>query len=335
MKEIEHSPPVYKEGENLGDNVRSILDDVTDSVLRSQQESSKMSEMLAKNITERMEKKGDKFVEEENPRRKDKYITDEERTLEGIDVRLGTLSEYLANELRPIFKIKRARRREAKFKTGGDIGIIKRISELANNIDSFDSRAWEKRSKPTDLDYVFTLLVDLSGSMNGVKSYNAFLGAACVAEALQKLAIPVNITSFTDRLILHKDFREVLARDKYIQMWKTMDAEVHSGHASYNSDGWAIHNVTKQLKNQTGKLKYLLVFSDGRPVNAPRHRSWILREEIKRTAHTIKTRPIGIGIGGSGCESVQHYYKDHILCPDIASFPHKVVEVVKAIVGQK
>ena len=78
-----------------------------------------------------------------------------------------------------------------------------------------------------------------------------------------------------------------------------------------------------------------MVFSDGKPVNAPRHRGWILREEIKRTAHTIKTRPIGIGIGARGCESVERYYKDHILCPDIASFPHKVVGVVKAIVGQK
>jgi len=335
LKEIEDNPPVHKEGENLDDNIHSIMDDITDSGLSSQQEISKMAEMLAKNIHERLDKKGDKFLEEENPRLKDRYITDGERTLEGIDVRLGTLSEYLANELRPIFKIKRARRREAKFKTGGDIGIIKRISELANDIDSFDSRAWEKRSKPTDLDYVFTLLVDLSGSMSGKKSYNAFLGAACVAEALQKLAIPVNITSFTDRLILYKDFREVLTRDKYIQMWKTMEAEVQSRHASYNSDGWAVHNTTKQLKNQAGKLKYLLVFSDGIPENKPKHRLCNLRNEIKRTAHILKTRPIGIGIGDSGCTSVERYYKDNILCPDIASFPHKVVEVVKAIVGQK
>ena len=298
-------------------------------------ERSKIAEMLAKNIFERAEKRGDEWKEEENTRRKDRYITDEERTLEGIDVRLGTLSEHLASELRPIFKIKRARRREARFKTGGDIGINKRISELANDIDSFDSRAWEKRSKPTDLDYVFTLLVDLSGSMSGVKAYNAFLGAACVAEALQKLAIPVNITSFTDRLLQFKDFREVLLREKYIQMWKDMEAEVQSSHASYNSDGWAVHNITKKLKNQTGKLKYLLVFSDGVPVNAPRHRGWFLKEEIKRTAHILKTRPIGIGIGDGGCGAVERYYKDHILCPDIASFPHKVVQVVKAIVGKK
>ena len=335
MEEIEHNPPKPSEGENSDDNIRSIMDDIMDSALQSQQESSKMAEMLAKNIHERTKKRGDKFLEEENPRRKDRYISDEEGTLEGIDVRLGTLSEYLANELRPIFKIKRARRREAKFKTGGDIGIIKRISELANNINAFDSRAWEKRSKPTDLDYVFTLLVDLSGSMSGSKSYNAFLGAACVAEALQKLAIPVNITSFTDRLILHKDFRQVLSRENYIKMWKTMNEEVQSRHASYNSDGWAVHNVTKQLKNQAGKLKYLLVFSDGVPVNAPKHRYWKLREEIKRTAHILKTRPIGIGIGSSGCTSVERYYKDNILCPDITSFPHKVVEVVKAIVSKK
>jgi nitric oxide reductase activation protein len=308
------------------------MDDVINSVLDSKKESSRMSELLTKALHERAEKKGEKWREEKDPRRKDKYITDEQRTLEGIDVRLGTLSEYLANELRPIFKIKRARRREARFKTGGDIGIVKRISELANNINAFDSRAWEKRSKATDLDYVFTLLVDMSGSMSGAKAYNAFLGAACVGEALQKLAIPVNITSFTDRLILYKDFREVLLREKYIEMWKIMEAELHSQHSSYNSDGWAIHNVTKKLKNQTGKLKYLLVFSDGRPVNAPKHRSWRLPDEIKRTAHKLRTRPIGIGIGKDGCDSVKHYYKDHILCPDITSFPHKVVQVVKAIV---
>jgi len=296
---------------------------------------SKIAEMIAKNLFERAERRGDKFKEEENPRRKERYITGEESTLEGIDVRLGTLSEHLANELRPIFKIKRARRREAKFKTGGDIGINKRISELASDINSFDSRAWEKRSKPTDLDYVFTLLVDLSGSMSGVKSYNAFLGAACVAEALQKLAIPVNITSFTDRLIQYKDFREVLLRERYIKMWKDMEGEVQSSNASYNSDGWALHNITKRLKNQTGKLKYLLVFSDGVPVNAPRHRAWSLKDEIKRTAHVLKTRPIGIGIGEGGCGAVERYYKDHILCPDIASFPHKVVQVVKAIVEKK
>ena len=81
--------------------------------------------------------------------------------------KMGILSELLSNNLRTIFKEKRARKRQAMHKFGGEIGIKKRINEVARDIHVMDSRAWEKRTKPTDLDYVFTILIDCSGSMWG------------------------------------------------------------------------------------------------------------------------------------------------------------------------
>ena len=253
-----------------------------------------------------------------------------------IKVTLGTLSELLANELRPIFKEKRARRREAMHKMGGNIGVVKRISEIAQNIDAFDSKAWEKRTKPTDLDYIFTLLVDLSGSMvSQKKAFNAFLGAASVGEALQKLAIPVNIISFTDRILLYKDFRESLTRENYCDMWNDMSKEVHCDHARYNSDGWAVAQATHKLQKQTGNQKYLIVFSDGMPVPSPKHREFKLAEQLNYTQHKLKTLPIGIGIGDEGCQAVKRYYKHNVVCPSVVEFPFHLINLVKEIIGRK
>ena len=104
-------------------------------------------------------------------------------------------------------------------KFGGEIGIKKRINEVARDIHVMDSRAWEKRTKPTDLDYVFTILIDCSGSMWGERVFNAYLAGCSTGEALQKLNLPCQIVLFNKELEEIKGFNEVLSREKYERMW--------------------------------------------------------------------------------------------------------------------
>lgn len=248
--------------------------------------------------------------------------------------KMGILSELLSNNLRTIFKEKRARKRQAMHKFGGEIGIKKRINEVARDIHVMDSRAWEKRTKPTDLDYVFTILIDCSGSMWGERVFNAYLAGCSTGEALQKLNLPCQIVLFNKELEEIKGFNEVLSREKYERMWGKAKSQVSGHNAGGNNDGWAIHTATNSLKGQTGKKKYLIVFSDGQPAPCYTKRQYILKNEIIRATNILKTRPIGVGIGDQGCWAVKRYYKTRVLCEDITEFPFKIVDLVSQIVGK-
>ena len=80
------------------------------------------------------------------------------------------LINQLTNDLRNVFRERRKLNIDAGFKRGKSINIGRRIREVASDVPTYKTRAFEKKKLPSEKDYAISLLVDLSGSMSGQKN---------------------------------------------------------------------------------------------------------------------------------------------------------------------
>lgn len=121
------------------------------------------------------------------------------------------------------------------------IDIKRRIQEKAKEISAMESRAWEKRELPSEKDYAISLLVDLSGSMQGEKIEETFRAVVVLAEVLNRLSIQTEILGFNDRIYEYQKFDEDISRQIREEMGGILQ-EVSdtsgTGRARWNDDGW-------------------------------------------------------------------------------------------------
>jgi cobalamin biosynthesis protein CobT len=236
----------------------------------------------------------------------------------------------LENELREIFVARRAHRWETGFKSGKRIDIKRRIQEKAKGVSVPESRSWERRELPEEKDYVFTLLMDLSGSMlTGNKIKETFKAAVVISEALNRLSIRTEILGFNAELHIYKDFAEDLSQIVREVMGHTLE-EVRSQRAGHNDDGWAIQEASARLEKQKATEKILIVLSDGQPAPSFRHNGpeYELKATVARIVQKTNQRIIGLGVGPY-TDHVRQYYPQHIAGVDVKAMAQTLAQVVK------
>lgn len=176
---------------------------------------------------------------------------------------------------------------------------------------TIDNRIFESVHLPEKRDYVFTLLNDLSGSMNGEKINQDFKAKVLLTEILNRLGIKNEILGFQDEIINFKKFDEELTdeiRQKMSGMIDEVSGQNPGGHnkASWNDDGPCLLDASEGLELQPGKEKFLIVLSDGLP--AGRHSTAEdLTKAVTKIMKTTNQKLIGIGLGPD-TEHVKRYY---------------------------
>lgn len=241
----------------------------------------------------------------------------------------------LENDLRNIFRARRARAWEPGKKSGPRIRIAKRIQEVAKEIPAPKSRAWQRREKPTEKDYAFTLLVDLSGSMDkGGKIKAAFKGAVALTEALNRLSIKTEILGFHDELREYRRFGMSLS-DTVRENMGVMLQEVKTNHAKYNDDGWALSEASKRLAREPASEKFLIPISDGLPEPSAKHagREYGLSTVVKRIEEETDQKLIGLGLG-SGTEHVKEYYPNSVANVSIEEMAERLADLILDAIEQ-
>jgi nitric oxide reductase activation protein len=131
-------------------------------------------------------------------------------------------------------------------------------------------RLFYKKHQPSiEIDAVFSLLVDCSGSMFD-KMDETKLGITLFHEALSSVRVPHEVVGFwedTNEATETKqpnyfktviDFTSSLKRKSGPEIMQLEPEED-------NRDGYAIRHITKRLLNRSEAQKFLLVFSDGEP----------------------------------------------------------------------
>lgn len=125
------------------------------------------------------------------------------------------------------------------------------------------TRMFERRIMPGDkADMCLMLLIDLSGSMSGVKEQAAKLTAIVLSETFACFGTPVYCMGF----------QHVHGADAYqthFVRWRNTPAErisILAGHPSGNNfDAYSIRYATQLLQRRTEKHKLMCVISDGLP----------------------------------------------------------------------
>jgi cobaltochelatase CobT len=202
----------------------------------------------------------------------------------------------------------------------------RKLARFATDRD-FDRPFFKVQSSMTGQSAV-TILVDLSGSMNGSKIDAARQAAAVMGEALRGLSIPFEVLGFecvgddrmssysrglaslggfnrTEEILSHKIFKS------FDRASLSGIAAIDSGHN--NADGESLMWAARRLAERRESRKILIVLSDGNPVAQGDQR--ILYEDLKTKIARIEASGIecvGIGIGESG-EVVKKFYKDYVV----------------------
>lgn len=189
------------------------------------------------------------------------------------------------------------------------------------------TKIFESTHKPEKMDYTFTILVDLSGSMDhGGKIEETFKAVILMTENLNRLGIRFEILGFQDKLIPFKSFDQKVD-DKVRAHIAGMPFEVNNtnpgGHnvANYNDDGPCIWEAAEGLNRQSGENKFLLVWSDGNPASYKSNKF-----DLYKAIEMISKKMPGINLIGSGLgmgtEHVADFYP--IAIPNI-----KVTQLAK------
>jgi len=240
----------------------------------------------------------------------------------------------LENDLREIFMARRDRKWKSGYKTGKRIDIKRRIQEKGKGIPAIESKAWQKRELPAEKDYAITLLVDLSGSMDGEKIRETFKAVVVVAEVLNKLSIKTEILGFHDQLLVYQQFGELMSKKLRANIGN-MPQEVHSAGARYNDDGWALEQASERLRKQQAGEQFLIVFSDGIPEESPDHprKKYDLHEVISTVTEKTRQKLVGLGIG-SGTQHVERYYPNSLANVDVHEMADKLADLIREVISE-
>ena len=177
-----------------------------------------------------------------------------------------------------------------------------------------------------DKNMVFIILVDESGSMCGNRAVNAAIATAILAETLRRANKSFAVFGFNDKLYLHKNFNKKLKLETMLEVEKN----AFMGGSSWNSDGWAINQVTEKLSKRPEKNKILVVISDGEPAPTPEHRSFDLAKEAKEAEKVAKVYAIGIQT-----DAVKAYYSRSIVIQDPSELGPELIKIFKENVGKR
>jgi len=240
----------------------------------------------------------------------------------------------LFNKLNHIFIARESKRSQSGFSTGKSISVHARIKEKASGISATESKAWERLDLPTEKDYAFSLLIDLSGSMSkedrrngGETRIRSALKTAIVwSEVLGRLGIKFEVVGFNTFLHIFKEFRDQFGKETRLKL-SPMEGEVNESAAIYNDDGWALSKASERMQTQRAKEKFIVVISDGYPVPSYSHSGpeFDLGTVVREISENTDQHVIGIGVQS---DAVTNYYPESVVIEDISQLPRMISIII-------
>lgn len=263
----------------------------------------------------------------------EKALLGDENTYEEYRRDVLPLIDTLESDLREIFVARRSQKWQTGFKSGKRIDIKRRMQEKALGISAVESRAWQKREIPQEKDYAISLLVDLSGSMQGQKIRETFKAAVVLAEVLNRLSINTEILGFNDRLYEYQPFGHDMGREVREHMGGMLQ-EVSSEAARYNDDGWAVQQASERLARQKATEKFIFVLSDGLPQESSVHSGsqYELGRTVSQIMESTDQKLIGLGIG-PGTDHVERYYPNSVANIGVREMSDKLADIIREVVA--
>ncbi|MDR1323720.1 MAG: VWA domain-containing protein [Candidatus Margulisbacteria bacterium] len=229
------------------------------------------------------------------------YLNKYDRTL----MELGPEIDKFVNDLGQILRANEHPRYTSGHDSGQRINMDKAMQFEA---DPAQYKIFDKRRTPTTRDFKFTILLDMSGSMEGEKIEAAFKGLTFLCEAFHRLNLAIEIIGFDNTPAVVKTTKEPLdakMRQKLSNLTKfSINGQKFGGGTN---DAEAIKYAYDRSKKDPRELSFIIVISDGEG------------QDLKPIMRKIKSEqliplPIGLGLG-EGTDYVADGYQ--IALPNI------------------
>jgi len=182
------------------------------------------------------------------------------------------------------------------YPTGSRLDLEKAMQAEAD--PRYFEKIWERKTIPHKFDYRFSILVDLSGSMQGQKIEETFKGLVVLIEVLERLGIQYEVIGFSDSSKIFKQWKEKLRKESRDKL-----AEMKNWGGGGTETTKATQNAYQELLKNLGKDNFLITLTDGQPNDSEG-----LKRELAEIIQDKKVKLVGIGLGPD-TEFVKDFYK--------------------------
>jgi cobalamin biosynthesis protein CobT len=224
-------------------------------------------------------------------------------------------------------------------------------SSALHRIVTGDDRLFRRKFVSKTKDAAVSLVVDMSGSMQGTRIDLAMEAAFALSSSLDKLNITHEVIGFTTREVPQKmkdgrTLQQILEEmvpvrvpsrmePIYMPIFKSFNGrlttERKQAMASYreihmhcNTDGESVEYAGRRLAAQKASRKIMIVLSDGQP-NGGWGSGYDVVSHLKKVVERLTEAQIetfGIGIQSN---AVEHFYPNHVVLQSLEELPNAVL----------
>lgn len=203
----------------------------------------------------------------------------------------------LSRKLNDVLKERKATKYTGSHKRG------KLMSKNAYKVIVGEKRIFSKKNRPDTPQYVVTMLLDESGSMNGNRHAYTYMGALLLERTCRKLGFPVNVIIYDDsvKIGVVSDYRRLCGGG--------------------NREEKALTKAKEIIKKEDDNILFLL--TDGGAGVDPRP----ILKELKK----MNTLSIAIGIQ---CNVIQmkRYYDTAIMVDEVEQLPKTLINLLQKVI---
>ena len=272
----------------LEDKIREMLEgqlqENTPHTHQQQQERAEQEQHAAK-MNKEIDEQVKKFEEQRRA-----SLSEWDSAREEVTQFINTLYSQLERLLRPSIP-----EWDSGHESGSRINIFRAMQAEADPKQR--NTIWERKSLPFEKSFVFSLLIDTSGSMNEDRSQSALQCGVLLSEVLNRLKVPFEIARFEDQTVVLKEFESKPTKEEK----QRIAASITGGRRGGTKDYLAIAQQAGALKPRSEENKFLIVITDGGSSNGPQ-----LKKELSNALNS-SIYVIGLGIG-DGTSDVDKYY---------------------------
>ena len=272
----------------LEDKIREMLEgqlqENTPHTHQQQQERAEQEQHAAE-INKDIDEQVKKFEEQRRA-----SLSEWDRAREEVTPFINTLYSQLERLLRPSIP-----EWDSGYESGSRINIFRAMQAEADPKQR--NTIWERKSLPFEKSFVFSLLIDTSGSMSEDRSQSALQCGVLLSEVLNRLNVPFEIARFEDQTGVLKEFENKPTKEEK----QRIAASITGGRRGGTNDYLAIAQQAGALKPRSEENKFLIVITDGGSSNETE-----LKKELSNALNS-SIYVIGLGIG-DGTSDVDTYY---------------------------
>jgi len=268
----------------------------------------------------------------------EKYLTSNGKTKEFLkeyELRVEPKlisQENFAQQVRKLIQI----RSKAQMQYGVKKGKLdqSRLSRICFNAPGFNERVFKNKIENKILDAAVTVLVDMSGSMNGTKVQYALASTLLVNEVCSTLNIPVEILGFTDGynasmeiapvMFVYKNFSDLRIDNERIKGCFSMSSLFMYGNPDGENILWAHDRLIKRKE----KKKLMIVMSDGSPA-ASKSSVGLENFTLKAIQEIEASKNVDIYGLGLCSNAVEYFYKSRSVVNNPEDIPSKLLELIE------